>query len=150
MMENKARSQQFGIKGILKDIFNEWILTSTSHGLPNIFRSNSTIVKILWSVCFAICLIYSIINIGLGIQFFAENNVYITTELIQEIPTTFPAVTICNTKSTNKKVSKSYIDNLLYVNGTPIFTLTEDTYSFVTTQAYYVTASISADKNLTA
>jgi hypothetical protein len=65
-VENKTGNQQFGMKGILKDIFNEWILTSTSHGLPNIFRSNNTLAKIIWSVCFAICLIYSLINKRLG------------------------------------------------------------------------------------
>ncbi len=94
---------------------------------------------------------YSIVNIGLGIQTFAENNVYITTILIQEIPTTFPAVTICNTKLTNKTSAKTYIDNLLYVNGTPILTLSSsygDTYYFSVSQSYYVLSSISTDKNL--
>ena len=75
---------------------------TSTHAIPNILKeSNHWILKIIWAICFLGCtgvccfLIYGTFN-----TFFSYPS-YITTQIVVEIPTKFPAVSFCNLKSVN-------------------------------------------------
>ena len=77
-------------------------------------------MKILWVICFTASTVYCIVWCWQNIPIYLQYQTYISTSLIQEIPTYFPAVSICNLKFSNKTKSLKYLSNLLFPNGTPI------------------------------
>ena len=143
------------IKTLLRSVIAEWFKNSTSHGLPNIFRTNSTLLKIVWTLFFLLSVSCCVYLISKSIQSYSEYNYLINTEIVQEIPATFPAVTICSLQYTNKTSADKYINRLLYINGTiPKIDFTENNtasvFDTVLKQEYFIQSSISSDKNLTA
>jgi hypothetical protein len=72
------------------------ILTSTSHGLPNIFRANKVYLKIFWVICFLSSTVACSYVIICSIFSYFEWNVTVATTINYQMPVLFPAVTICN------------------------------------------------------
>ena len=80
-------------------IKNEWkeiVLSSTSHGLPNILRSDRLFFKVFWTFFILVCSSYCLYSIVKSIRSYYEYEVVTKIEVIDEKPTQFPAVTICN------------------------------------------------------
>jgi hypothetical protein len=80
----------------LTKILVDWIEESTSHGLPRIIKSKYLILKVLWAIAFLggiAAATYYLINTL--VTYFQYQPVVQVTR-IDEYPTIFPAVTICN------------------------------------------------------
>ena len=105
-------SERPTILASFKMIITEWFLSSTAHALPNIFRTGNILLKIIWLCCFLASATYCVISIIKTLNDFYTYPSYISTKIIQEIPTQFPAISICNMKSVNKTRSQSYLDSL--------------------------------------
>lgn len=77
------------------------ILASTIQGLPNIFRTNRLILKIVWILLliasFSTCVIYTAKNI----LSFMEFETITTIKTIYQPVMSFPAVSICNSFNLN-------------------------------------------------
>lgn len=100
----------------LNAIFNEWMLTSTSHGLPNIFRSTFRSVKIVWTIFFLVAL-------GVCTAMIVENFTdYLSFDVITKFRTIesdrleFPEVTICNLNPMVTPKANAYIRDYFRLN----------------------------------
>ena len=94
-----------------KLIIIEGFLSTTTHALPNIFRTGNIILKIIWLCCFLACGSYGISSMVKTIHDFLTYPSYIATEIVRENPTKFPAISICNLKTINKKKYYNYVDS---------------------------------------
>jgi hypothetical protein len=106
-MENKS------LKSLIKHYFIESVLSLNAYGLPKIFKANTIGLKVLWSVCFIISLSYCITQIVQLVQNYLTFSVHVTNTVIKEIPTNFPAVTICNMKFLNITRSAAFLSPYL-------------------------------------
>lgn len=89
-----------------KRILKESIENSTSHGLPAILRSENLILRILWTICFILSLIYCIFTL---IRSFEEySNYEVVTQISNHRISSmeFPTVTFCNKNPYNIKNDK--------------------------------------------
>jgi hypothetical protein len=87
-------------------------LGSTSHGIPNIIKTDRTCLKIMWLILF---LLSSSAGIYLVIQSFISYfsfDVVTSIKVVKEIPTEFPAITFYILR--NKRVNKS-LNDLIYI-----------------------------------
>jgi hypothetical protein len=73
-----------------------WIERTTSHGLPNIVRSNNLVIKIMWILFFLASLTYCSYVIIVSLIDYFKYQTVVSTTYVKETPTMFPAVTLCN------------------------------------------------------
>jgi hypothetical protein len=142
--ENKKSS--LSILASFKLIITEWFLSSTAHALPNIFRTGNIFLKIMWLCCFLASASWCIASMITTLNNYYTWPSYISTKIIQEIPTQFPAVSFCNMKAVNKTRSQYYLDTkVIKLNASvyvsPLF------YSL--SQQYLSRSAINNDLNLT-
>lgn len=92
-------------------------MESTSHGLPHVAKRKNVALKVLWLVCLlasaSVCsyLVYSSIDDYIGWDTVSK------IEIIQEIPTYFPTVSICNLNQLSTNFSIQFMRDLLIENG---------------------------------
>ena len=87
---------------------------STSHGIPRIIKSafrKEWIITGMWSVVFTGCFIYCIYTLVLVFNTYYSYGVTSTISKFESLPTTFPAVTICNINPFNEAYAGDYILN---------------------------------------
>jgi hypothetical protein len=129
-----------------KLIIIEGFLTTTTHALPNIFRTGNIILKIIWLCCFLACGSYCISSMVRTLQDYLTYPSYISTEIIQQVPTKFPAITICNLKTVNITRSYSYLN---LVNTAGQISQYSSLLEYMISDQYTVRSTINNDKNLT-
>jgi hypothetical protein len=129
-----------------KVIIVEWFLSTTAHALPNIFRTGNILLKMIWLCCFLACFSYCIVSVVTTINNYTTYPSYINTKIIQEIPSQFPAITICNQKTVNTTKSISYLNT--NVPNLPQF-IFDTTFEYIITQQYVTRSIINDDKTLT-
>ena len=83
----------------IKNNITELILSSTSHGLPSVFRTERIFFKIMWFIFFLISLSIGLWTIINSILDYTSYAVVTQTDIIYEIPTQFPTVTFYNLKT---------------------------------------------------
>lgn len=133
----------------IKEKFSEWCAFSTTHGIPNISRSDSFVIKIIWFLCLigssSYCF-YLIVQIFVSYFSFG---VLISIKVLEKTPVDFPAVTVCNLNPLDRRYSQNYIDkifekhNLTYLNNISLVDLNLNAIK------YLIKANINSDKNLT-
>ena len=95
-------NKDFSFLKLSRKIMIEWFSTSTVHGLSNIMRIKNIFLKVIWIICFLISAIWCLFSsIRLFSTYYAYPS-YVSTLIVQESPSVFPAVTICNMKLVNK------------------------------------------------
>ena len=85
----------------LKKNIIELIESSTSHGIPNIFRNKHFPMKLIWLIFFLVSTggcVYSILQ---SFSQFFDYGVTTTVRIQNEIPALFPKITICNRNGLN-------------------------------------------------
>jgi hypothetical protein len=87
MKSNYQKSKKLKNKAI------ELVLSSTSHGLPNIFRTERTSLKIMWFILFVAALSVGIYTVFNGIIGYLNYEVVTKIDVIDESKSEFPAVT---------------------------------------------------------
>ena len=98
-------------------ITKEVLLNSTSHGLPNILRSESIIIKIVWTIFLlaatGLCSYLCIQSI------FAYYNYDVTTKTrrIYESQTLFPAITVCNKNMYTSEYAIEFLKKVIEKHG---------------------------------
>lgn len=88
--------KEISTKILIKELFVEWSLVSTSHGWPSIFRVKRFYLKVMWAICFLASTGYCGFLVIMSIYDYLEYQVVTKIRLVSEKPVTFPAVTICN------------------------------------------------------
>ena len=98
---------------------------STCHGIPNITRTNSIIIRLVWTIAFIISFVYSILSVvQMGIEYL-NFDIVVNMELIQDFNIDFPAVTICN----NNPIDFTHKDSIKTIEDY-FYTITNTKASF--------------------
>jgi hypothetical protein len=98
----------------IKKKTKELIMASTSHGLPNIFRTNRIIFKLMWFILFLLSTALGINTVIGTVNTYLNYEIVTKIDVITEIPTNFPAITIINLR--NKKMNISLNELMIYCN----------------------------------
>ena len=101
----------------------EFASSLSIHGIPNFVRSTSTASKICWAIVTVISLAVTGYYMYSGLDNFLAYDVTTKIRFIDEQPTNFPSVTICNvnpftTKYSMEFLNQSLTSNSLVLNGT--------------------------------
>jgi Amiloride-sensitive sodium channel len=149
MEENR---QEAGKWAVLKIVVTEHFLGSTAHALPNIFRTSNVALKCIWIACLIASTAYCMKSVIVSFQDFLSYPSYVSTTIVQEIPTKFPAVTICNINTIHKTSAfgQSYVNSAWYLNQTYVNPRTiHDPYEYMRRKKYFSRTAVNNDKNLT-
>ena len=98
----------------IKQITKELIMFSTSHGQPHAFRTNRIFFKIMWISLFIISTSFGINTVVGTINTYLKYEIVTKIDVITEIPTSFPAITIINLR--NKKINMSLNEIMILCN----------------------------------
>ena len=107
------------IKLILLRQLEEWCLSTTTHAIPNICRSQYRFLKILWVIFFILSSSYCSYLISLSIQDYLKYPVTTTIQIINEPSVVFPTISICNLNpfiTNNPNISAKYASILEEAN----------------------------------
>ena len=88
---------------MMKEIIYDSFRQSSVHGLPKFSRQNThLILKTVYASSFLVCIIYCFYSCILIT--FKYNSYQSTTKIsiVQEVPTSFPAISFCNSKLLNR------------------------------------------------
>jgi hypothetical protein len=110
-MENSHKS--FNLKKKVKKLLVDWLNRTSSHGLPNAVRAKTQFTRIVWLTFFFICLVLCCIAINQAFVDYYKYDTIITTKLIRESPTDYPAVTFCNLNPFNEQRAMSFMEKSL-------------------------------------
>jgi hypothetical protein len=109
--KNKARNYQLR-RQLLKKRVGEWSKSLTAHGLPNIFATKRFTIKILWSLALIASTSYCILNISREIAKYLKYEYTTHLENINEIPSPFPAITVCNINPLITKEAEYLVESI--------------------------------------
>lgn len=123
----------------IRDIVEDWMLNTKTHGLSNIIRNHNVILKLVFSVCFLGCTCYCIYQIVTICLAYLKFNVITSYSTVNEAPTLFPAVVICNLNPFDGYVIRDKIESILEERNLSI-----DNYSTVIEYLDAVTDQIKA------
>ena len=94
-------------------IFLEWSRSVTYHGFPKIFIAKTHVVaRILWALVFACLFSLTSLILVKNIMAFYEYNVMSTIEVVNESPTQFPTITICDSNPFTTKKAEQIFRNI--------------------------------------
>jgi hypothetical protein len=82
---------------LIKTTFYQWTQTSTSHAIPNIFRTASNLIRIIWIICWLVCLGFCGQVLITSIQAYLKYDVNTQIQIIEANDgLALPAVLFCN------------------------------------------------------
>jgi len=99
-------------KSIRDSTFNT-ILNTKTHGVYNIIKTQSSIMKTIWIVFFTICAVYCIYQVTNIVITFSAYGVNQVSSIVFESPAQFPAVVICNLNAYDSNTADDEIDSIL-------------------------------------
>jgi hypothetical protein len=96
----------------IKQKLSEWILSSSSHGLPNLFRSKRISIKLFWLVCFLGSLVICSFLIVQTIISYLQYDVTTNYRVYYESMPIFPTITVCPKNMFNTHDAQKFLDDL--------------------------------------
>ena len=84
------------VENIFKIALKNWGESTSTHGIPNITKAQSKIIRILWILCFLVSLSYCTYQIIISIIGYLNFSVISNYQLLFEVPTLFPTIDICH------------------------------------------------------
>jgi hypothetical protein len=100
-------------KLLIRNKLIQLIENSTSHGLPNIMKTNRISIKILWIIFLLIAIGACSYMIAKTISEYLQYEVVAYSEVITELSSEFPAITLCDTNPLTTKTAEQYVEELL-------------------------------------
>lgn len=120
----------------IKSKSKELVSVSTSHGLPNIFRSQHSAIKLMWLCLFIASISMGFYLVSKSIIEYLNFEAVTKIDVINETPTQFPAITIYNLKDGKSNISLSSIMyGCLYSGG---LCSADDDFDLITDKFGYV------------
>ena len=89
----------------IKQKIKQLLLVSTSHGLPHAFKSNRIFFKIMWLSLFITSSLLGINTVIGTINAYINYEIVTKIDVITEMPTHFPAITIINLRNRKSNMS---------------------------------------------
>ena len=105
--QSKIRSANSSF--LVRNKIAQLLESSTSHGLPNIVRSNRPSIKILWAICFVASVSVCSYMVFLSVSQYLEYGVVTKSELLAETKSTFPTVSICDLDPLPSTYAQSFV-----------------------------------------
>ncbi len=99
---------------------------SKTHGVRNIIKAKSKILKVIWLICLLASAGYCMYELVIAVIAYLQYNIVLTVTPIYEAPTNFIAVQICNNIPYDSQAIDSYVKNV-----TNQYNITTNTYSTV-------------------
>jgi hypothetical protein len=97
----------------IKNAFLEWSQSVTYHCFPKIFKENTLFcMRFTWAFTFLALKILTLIVLTQIVQAYFQYSVVSTIQSVNEIPTQFPTVTICNADPFTTKKAQTFIEQL--------------------------------------
>ena len=98
------------------DIFLKWVDTFTLHGIPNVFRTNHLILKILWILAFLTSSSFCAYVVYESIANFMQFNVVTNIRINSENPITLPTISVCNLNGFVTEEGYKMVDDFVKMN----------------------------------
>ena len=109
----------------------ELILVMSIQGVPNVFRTKHYFMKFVWIICLVISVIYTAYNILMSVLDYLQYDVITSVRVVNELPTEFPKITICNKNTYASKFAYDLLSNYSADNfRKPFELLTESELKF--------------------
>jgi hypothetical protein len=97
----------------VKNAFLEWSQSVTYHCFPKIFKENTHfLMRFIWAFTFLALDILTFIVLTKIVQAYFQYDVVSTIQSVNEIPTQFPTVTICNADPFTTNKAQTFIEQL--------------------------------------
>lgn len=102
---------------VIKQLLCESVQNSTTHGLPNVVKSKSRLLKLIWLASFMISSTLCSYMITKTIQEYFNFETVTKIESISLVASPFPTVSICNLNQFTTNYSTTFIRKTLAENG---------------------------------
>ena len=90
----------------------EVAVSSTAHGIPNIFRTDLKILQIMWFICICLSSAACVFLCVKSILKYYEYEVVTKISQIMEYPTSFPAISICNANGLTSEAAYNFFEEI--------------------------------------
>ena len=98
---------------LYKFIISECALNTNSHGLTNIARLDSKLLRILWAVCFLASVGYCTYSCVIIVMNFLQYDVLVNQEVVYKAPVDFPAVV--SLFECNQQKIKIHVSSIIFL-----------------------------------
>lgn len=98
------------------DVVRESCEETTAHGVPHIMKRENVCIKAVWIVCFLLSSLGCSYLVYSSIHDYIQWNTVTKLEIVQELPTLFPTVSICNLNSFTTNYSFEFFQSILLKN----------------------------------
>ena len=88
--DTKSDKEDADLKEEIKQKFLEWCEYCTTHGIPNIARNQSKLIRLIWIACLLASSTYCFYSIITLMMSYLSYNVLINMQVIEEAPIFFP------------------------------------------------------------
>ena len=111
--DSNLAQQDSKLRKKINETFKDWLSSSTSHGLPNIARTDSKILKLLWTLSFLGSSAGCAYLLYLSVSGYLNYDVVTKITVYDELPSQFPTITICNSYPFGSANSTSFLEQQL-------------------------------------
>ena len=101
--DQENRNKELRLTDSNKSLILKWLKSSSIHGLPRIMDSRRCYFKIMWAIVFICSTSYMVWSVLRLVKDYHEYPSYISTSIIRETPTNFPAITFYNNRIIHKE-----------------------------------------------
>jgi hypothetical protein len=133
-----------------KTIVHDTACESTSHGIPHIFKRENLIIKTFWILCTLAATGVCAWLVTKSVTDYLNYETVTVAQVIDEVPTLFPVVSICNKNPFTTNFSFQYVDQ--FFNDYDMEELESElavSYTDTLNKLRYQLAVILRDKNVT-
>ena len=103
--------------GEIKQTLYEATQSTTAHGLPNIFRCENILLKLMWIVCTIGSTYYCIYSIVQSVNAYFQWGVVTQIQTFYENPTEYPTITMCNANLVTTYDGLEFVSQVLKNNS---------------------------------
>ena len=86
--------------------------STTSHGLPNMFKTHSLTIRLLWIACTLVSTVLCSYMVISSVNEYFEYDVVTKIRVIDQVPLEFPTITICNLDPFQAEFGTEFLRNL--------------------------------------
>lgn len=101
----------------MKNMMYDYAYDSTVHSMRHIIKPKNVLIKIFWIICLLISCTACSSMITLAIMNYFKYETVTKAETVFEVPTPFPAVSVCNMNPYSTRKAFDFVQNILTMNN---------------------------------
>ena len=106
------KTSKFSKKHLILRKLSTWSQSLSAHGIPRLLKSNHKSVKCLWMIFICLSITYCALNLYRLLKAYANFDYVTHSEMITEVPTLFPSITICSINGLTTKNAENLIKDV--------------------------------------